>query len=345
MGIGERGVVRIRGVDVLCFPMPAIYFLGKLIYHLRLLAYLIQQWGQIDIVLFHQVSLVWIKPLRLWRIILLRKRPLFIMDTRDLPDRLPGNWRVNLNVRFHHIVHWLANHLTDAQTAITVKMAEYVHIPGQQLLGTWSSGVDIDKFCIEKKSRSWPGPSEPIQLIYIGSLLAKRNPLPLARAVIKANSEGLCFALSFYGDGAEKEILKDAARQSGGIIHLFDPVPHHKIPVLLGKAHIGVTSLPNPDDKKYEASSPVKLFEYMASGLPILATSNHCHTQVIGTGQYVFWIHEISETGILAALRQIWATRDRFEQLSREAFEASEAFTWRSAAQKLDTALQKWLRL
>ena len=55
---------------------------------------------------------------------------------------------------------------------------------------------------------------------------------------------------------------------------------------MLAAADIGVTSLPSPDDVKYEASSPLKLFEYMAAGLPVLATSNRCHTDVVGAGGY-----------------------------------------------------------
>ena len=71
---------------------------------------------------------------------------------------------------------------------------------------------------------------------------------------------------------------------------------------MLAKMHIGVTSLPDVDDEKYAASSPIKLFEYMASGLPMLATANPCHTDVVGDGSYVFWIDETTDQGILKGL-------------------------------------------
>ncbi|RIK24389.1 MAG: hypothetical protein DCC51_00260 [Anaerolineae bacterium] len=108
---------------------------------------------------------------------------------------------------------------------------------------------------------------------------------------------------------------------------------------MLAQAHVGVTSLPEVDDIKYEASSPIKLFEYMAAGMPVLATSNKCHTDVVGDGRYAFWADDVSEETLLATLRLVWAERDQLAQLGREAQSDVLAWTYAANAAKLKAAL------
>ncbi len=95
------------------------------------------------------------------------------------------------------------------------------------------------------------------------------------------------FKLSLVGSGADQDTLEEYASRHPEIV-VHGPVVHSNIPTILGKADIGVTSLPFKDDLKYQASSPIKLFEYMAAGMPILSTRNPCHVDVIASGPYAF---------------------------------------------------------
>ena len=110
---------------------------------------------------------------------------------------------------------------------------------------------------------------------------------------------------------------------------------------MLAKMHVGITSLPAPDDARYAASSPVKLFEYMAAGMPVLATSNPCHTEVIGDGDYAFWAEDAHSESILDALRTAWKARDTFARRGAHALQAANVWTWKAATAKLDNALRK----
>ena len=185
--------------------------------------------------------------------------------------------------------------------------------------------------------------NEPIKLVYIGSLLQKRNPLPLCRAVERANAAGMSFIFSLYGSGAEQPALEAFAEQTNGRIRVYPPVPHKNVIDLLAEAHVGVTSLPESSDKKYQASSPVKLFEYMAAGLPIFATDNPCHTDVVGEGKFAFWAHGVDEDAFFDALTQLWQQRENLSDLSAEAIESANNWTWEAAATKLNRALSAGL--
>ncbi|MEZ4677491.1 MAG: glycosyltransferase [Caldilineaceae bacterium] len=340
IGEGPRDLQHVREIEVLCFPRPKLYLVGRLVYHLYVIAFLLRQWFQIDIIFFDQISAIWLLPLRFLRPLTGRHRPLFIMDTRDLADLAANSWRVRIRLWFfHNVVFALVHRWADGETAITDRMADLVGIPQAKRLGVWPSGVNPTTFAVSQTHRQWPQAGEPIQLIYIGRLLTKRNLLPLGRAVVQANREGIHCILSIYGDGPGRAELADFVSSTAGAVQLLPPVSHEEIPRLLAKAHIGVTSLPNRDDSKYQASSPVKLFEYMAAGMPLLATRNVCHTEVVGDADYAFWADEPTETELLNALRALWQQYQHLDRLGLKAAEQVHAWSWAAAAQKLSNAL------
>jgi glycosyltransferase involved in cell wall biosynthesis len=332
--VGPAGKHAYRGVEVLNVPRPAIYLLGQVLFHLNVLRYLIPRRREFDVILFHQLSAIWLLPLRVFG-----RRPRLVMDTRDMPDYAANSLKIRLRMALFDLVIGLAARFADGQTAITPRMADLVRIPPQQLWGIWPSGVETERFAAVGKGRHWPYRGEPIRLVYVGVFLAKRNLLPLCRAVTRAGREGMSFVLSLYGDGPFRAELEAAAAESGGAVRVERPVPHDDVPHVLARAHVGVTSLPEIDDVKYEASSPIKLFEYMAAGMPVLATANNCHTEVVGDGRYAFWADDVTEEALLVALRQIWAEQETLAQRGQEAQADAHHWTYAANAAKLKTAL------
>lgn len=333
--IGPAGKHSYRGVEVFNIPRPSLYLLGQVLFHLGVLVHLLPRLRVYDVILFHQLSAIWLLPLRLFG----RRRPRLVMDTRDMVDFATGSYKVRLRTAWFDLITRLAARFADGQTAITPRMAQLVRIPHEQLWGIWPSGVETDRFATAAKARHWPYQGEPVRLVYIGVFLAKRNLLPLGRAVSRAAAEGMSFVFSLYGDGALRPELEAVAAESRGAVRVERPVPHENVPNVLARAHVGVTSLPEVNDVKYEASSPIKLFEYMAAGMPVLATSNKCHTDVVGDGRYAFWADDVNEETLLAALRRIWAERGRLAQLGQEAQADAHGWTYAANAAKLKAAL------
>jgi glycosyltransferase involved in cell wall biosynthesis len=308
------------------------------VFHLLLLGRLAREWQTIDVILFHAMSAVWMLPLRLVRRLTGGRRPLLMMDTRDLP--VPDSLRARLRVGFYGLVQRLANRWADGQTAITPQMAQLVHIPSHQLWGTWPSGVNPERFAPARADRRWPSAHGPVHLIYVGVLLHERNLLPLCQAVREANRAGMAFRLWLVGDGAARADLEEYASGAGGQIRVIPPVPHEDIPQWLAKAHVGVTALFSPGETLFQASSPIKLFEYMAAGLPVLAMRMPCHTNVVGDGDYVFWVERPDVPDLLAGLQLIWDHREVLSTMGSAAAVAAQGWTWRAAAEKLKQSLE-----
>jgi len=337
VAMGRSGDQLISGVQAHCIPRPRIYLLGQVFYHLGAIRFLIQQWQGLDVILFHQMSMPWVLPLKLVRILMRRARPLLVMDTRTLPmsERTP---RDRNRARLHRLAQWLANRWADGQTAITWHMAEAVGIPPDRLWGVWPSGVDAAAFAGARPAREWPGSQGPIHLGYIGVLHWERNLEALCQAVERANAEGKSFVLRLVGDGPARANLEQLARQSKGRIGVLSPVPHERVPDFLAWAHVGV--VPHPDEQKMRVSSCIKLFEYMAAGLPPLVTRIVAHTDVVGDGDYAFWAEDGSIDGLLAGLRLVWDDRDSLRHRGDTAAAAVHLWTWAESARKLSRALE-----
>lgn len=340
VGEGDGGNFPANAVNVQTVPRGRGYFVGKASYVIKALRHVSPD---ADVVLFHPMAFPWILLLRLRRLLNGSKQPMMVMDTRDLIDIVPGDWRAFLHRGFTSIVHRLAPLFTDGQTVITPRMAELVGVKPKRLLGVWPSGVRIEPFLVAREQRVWLQPDNVLCLIYIGIFLQKRHLVELVEAVIDATNSGMQFSLQLYGDGPLRPDLVELAKMSGGCVTINGSVPHREIPSLLGNAHIGVTSLPDVDDRKYQASSPIKLFEYLAAGMPVLATENVCHTGVVGSGRYAFWAQSPTTADLRSALSQIWDQRELLPTLGLEAAAAADNWTWDAAAAKLDSALRSGL--
>ncbi len=332
-----------HGVQIISIPRPEIYLLRQLIFHVQVLVYILQRLDTFDVIMFHSMSAPWLLPLRIVRRMKKRQLPALVMDTRTLEmmHEDKQSWKDRIRRSYHIFIEKRSNHWADGRLAITQRMAEAVGIPQEKLWGVWPSGVDQDLFSSSQMTRKWPLAGEVIHLVYIGVLNYERNLMILSRAVEKANAEGMRFTLALVGEGTERADLEIFANQTNGRICVSLPVPHLQVPDVLAQAHIGV--LPFPDEEKFRVSSPIKLFEYMAAGLPILATRITCHTDVVGNGDFTFWAEHSDEKSFVSALRLIWDNSDHLSKMGCQSAIAAQEWTWRESAKKLRAALETGL--
>lgn len=341
--VGDSKSKILNGVQLYGIYRPEIYLLRQLVFHIQALSYIYRRLNSADVILFHSMSAPWMLALSMLLRLQKRRLPALVMDTRTV-DMTPASrkrWKDSIRRNYHSFIEKSVNFWVDGRLAITPRMAEYVGIPCEKLWGVWPSGVDAELFKPAQSSRIWPGSDTTVQLIYVGILNYERNLMNLSSAVVKANAEGMSMILSLVGDGNQKEELEKFASETNGCVRVLPRVDHAKIPGVLSTAHIGV--LPFPDEEKFQVSSPIKLFEYMASGLPILATRIACHTDVIGDGDYVIWIEGSDEESLLAALRKVWKKSGELSEMGRRATLASSAWTWSESARKLRNALENGL--
>jgi glycosyltransferase involved in cell wall biosynthesis len=319
---------------------PKAYLVGHLSYHLSMLKWVVRHGSEFDVVLFNQDPTPFLLTASVIMRLMGKKRPGFVMDTQTVPMTLAG-WRAKLHAAYFGFAHALANRFADGQTANTQRMADAIKVPAMKFLGAWSSGVEAERFTKALNERQWPGPNDPLRLTYVGTLEEQRNVMGLCKAVAKVRSEGLNVELDVVGGGPQWEDLDNFARgEQGEGITVRRAVPREQVADVLMGAHIGV--LPFPDGPQFRVSSPVKLFEYMAAGMPILATRIVCHTDVVGTGEgYVFWAEKDDPESIAKAIRTAYENKDKLSAMGKRANQETPQWTWGAAAARLDRALRR----
>lgn len=337
-GVGE---ILPRDFRVRYLPMPRVYVVGQLIYHLFVMADIAKNWKSTDVVYFHQESALFVLPMRVLRWLIPGRFPLLVMDTRTV-EMVVDTPKARLRDIYRRLMNRFANLCADGQTAITRRLAEYVGIVPSDLLGIWPSGANRELFGQAIKWRQWPDESQPLPIIYIGSLYKERNVMAFCRAVVAACEKGMNFSLTVVGGGDEFDALSDFAKASKGRVRVLPSVPHAEVPRLLSGACIGV--LPFPDEEKFRISSPIKLFEYMAAGMAIIATRIDCHTDVVGGEDFVFWADGSDDDALLQALARCWDQRGQLRTLGYRASEVSANWTWAASAQRISEALMLGLR-
>jgi len=133
---------------------------------------------------------------------------------------------------------------------------------------TVPNGVDLALFSTARKKIP-----HPPTLAYMGSLAPSWGVDLSVRALPALKKRIPNVQLVIAGAGPEEAALKDLAAQLdvGREVRFLGQVQPSALPGILAGADVGL-ALSLPDSQFRQYASPLKLIEYMAAGLPVIAT-------------------------------------------------------------------------
>jgi glycosyltransferase involved in cell wall biosynthesis len=208
-----------------------------------------------------------------------------------------------------------------------------------------SPGVEMPNARSSASTAAGAAADGRIIIIFVGAFRTWHGVHHLLQAMQQLRARGRrAFHAVLIGDGPERPRAKaqiEAARLDN--VTLLGPRPHDEIPGYLAAAHIGVA----PFDVRAHAPlaltfywSPLKIFEYMAAGLPVVAPDIPRLRAVIRP----------DEDGLLYDAARPDALADALERLAdptRRAVMGAAArarvvqhFSWAAHCERLDAALQ-----
>jgi glycosyltransferase involved in cell wall biosynthesis len=143
--------------------------------------------------------------------------------------------------------------------------------------------------------------------------------------------------LVLVGQGPAIGALVEQARRAGveARLHLAGACPHDRVPALLPAFDVALVPAINP------YASPLKLFEYMAAGLAVVAPDQPNLREVLADGDNALLFPPGDGPALAAALGRLAAAPDLRARLGRAARASVEQrdLTWRANARRVVAAV------
>lgn len=168
------------------------------------------------------------------------------------------------------------------------------------------------------------------QVVYAGHLYPYKGVHTLAD--VARNMSGIDFIFV----GGTTEDLKHFRTENGlqKNIYILGHQPHDKVFSYLCAADLLI--LPNSGKEKFSSlyTSPIKLFEYMGSGTPIVASDLPSVREIVSEKEVIFFTPDDSES-LKRSIQFAFTNPEILEQNSARAKELAKSFSWESRAKKI----------
>jgi glycosyltransferase involved in cell wall biosynthesis len=205
-------------------------------------------------------------------------------------------------------------------------------------------GADTDRFHPDATGPIPFSRPAPVVAVFAGAFRAWHGAIHLVEAIAALRAHGRDdVGAVFLGAGPEWTAVRDAAAGLTGVV-FTGAVPHDAMPAALAAADIGVAPFDPGRHKALSLAfywSPLKVFEYMASGLPVVAPRIDRLATLVEHGREGL-LYDGADPGALAAtLGSLALDGTRRRALGAAARARVERdFSWRAHCAALDAALR-----
>lgn len=208
-----------------------------------------------------------------------------------------------------------------------------------------NNGIDLEDFNLKKNEIILDDDDlkdDCFRVVYTGSVRSANHVEDLLKAAEICSSKGITdIKFLVYGDGDQKDILEKTAGEKGLDNIVFKGRVEKKyIPYILSRGSLNIVTGEDSNLGRYGISWN-KLFEYMASGKPILANYkieryNFIEEYDFGTAKRFENIEEFAD----AIINMKNLGSDEYERYSRNALKAAADFDYKNLTDVLEGVLK-----
>lgn len=183
-----------------------------------------------------------------------------------------------------------------------------------------------------------PGPPNGrVRLAFIGEIGEQdRVVLGVDVLAMLVRDHGLDAELLVIGDGPQRGAVEDRARELevGERVNVTGWVPYEQVPVLLSSAHVGIDTAPLTEVN--HGSTMVKILEYLAVGLPIVASA--LRETKRSAGDALIAVEDERAEDFVAGVRSLLHSGEAWERQAAKARARGLENDWSNQARKLISA-------
>ena len=178
-----------------------------------------------------------------------------------------------------------------------------------------------------------PGPSDGRTIIYAGQLYPWKGVGTLVRAMSRLPGARLKLVGGLSAEDPDAAALRKLAGDIGVLarVQLTGFLPHAEVADQLAGASVAVVPLPDNPMSRY-FTSPLKLFEYMAAGLPIVASDLPALREVLRPDENALLVPPDDPEALAEAIGRLLADQALAERLRRQAHADVQDRTWAARA-------------
>jgi glycosyltransferase involved in cell wall biosynthesis len=208
------------------------------------------------------------------------------------------------------------------------------------------NGVDINKFhenvpCpafLEDLEKKW---SDNVVVGFLGSLKSWHGVERMINIMPKLIQKVPKIRFLIIGDGNEREILEQKINNYNisQYVHITGFIDHKDIPGALNLIDIAVAPY---KDIKFFYFSPLKVFEYMAMGKPVVAPALGQCKELIQSNYNGILLEENTDDALMNAIQNLAENEDLRTKMGKNARKFIEKhYTWKVNAKKIEQAILK----
>ena len=257
--------------------------------------------------------------------LVLLRRP-FILEIHALPKFI-WLYRFLWNKAERIIV--ITEHLKGSLIKIGISEKKILVLPDAVDLGQFDIVGSKDEF----KKRLCPEYLKRKLIVYTGQLYPWKGVDTLVKAADYLDDSFKIIIVGGWDEGRISELKRLQKKQ--GSVYFYGHAPYQEIPLWLKAADVLVL----PNSGRYAISryhtSPMKLFEYMASQVPIVSSDLPSIREILTEKEAEFFRSDDPES-LAKAIKKVSADNKRSADLSSAAYLKVQKYTWKNRALQIE---------